>query len=158
MAIQDASLAARQLDDEMFMSASDLKAYMAKIEQAKTSEETTVHDLAQEAKRELVKRLSERIEITPQLIHAFLDRVKLAAERGEMELMISRFPVELCTDHGRAINNSEEGWPDTLTGVPRQAYEVWKDRFQPSGYKLSAMIVDWPKGFPGEVGMFLSWG
>jgi len=83
--------------------------------------------------------------------------VKLAAERGQSELMIGRFPVELCTDHGRAINNSEADWSETLTGLPRQAYEVFRDKLQPLGYHLKALIVEWPGGLPGEVGMFLSW-
>jgi hypothetical protein len=157
MAVQDASLAARELDDEVFMSASALKAYMAKVELAKMSAESVHHDDAARAKQELIKKLSERVEISPERLRAFLARVRLAAERGELELMIGRFPVELCTDHGRAINNNEPDWPDTLTGLPRSAYETWKDKLQPLGYHLSAMIVDWPGGLPGEVGMFLSW-
>jgi hypothetical protein len=153
----EASLASRQLDDDVFMSAADLKSYMAKVELAKMSTEIAAHDAAAQAKQELIKKLSEEVEITPERMHAFLSRVRLAAERGELELMIGRFPVELCTDHGRAINNSEADWPETLTGLPRSAYEAWKDKLQPLGYHLSAMIVDWPGGLPGEVGMFLSW-
>lgn len=132
------------------MSAADVKAYMAKVELAKMSKEMAVHDHADQARRELVKQMSQRIAFTPAQLHAFLGRVKLAAERGESELMIRRFPVELCTDHGRAINNSEADWPQTLTGRPQQAYEIL-------GYKLTAMIVEWPGGLPGDVGMFLSW-
>ncbi len=72
--------------------------------------------------------------------------------------MVMRFPSALCTDKGRAINNYEHGWPDTLIGRPRQAYELWHDRLQPAGYRLKAMIVDWPGGMPGDVGFFLEWG
>ena len=63
----------------------------------------------------------------------------------------------MCPDHGRAINQSEPGWPDTLTGVPRQVYDVWKETLQPLGYGLKAMIVEWPSGLPGEAGLFLTW-
>jgi hypothetical protein len=157
MATQDPSLATRQIDDEVFMSANDLKTYMAKVELAKMSQETAHHDQAEKAKQELIKKMSERVDMTPERIRAFLGRVKLAAERGQTELMIGRFPVELCTDHGRAINNSEAEWPETLTGLPRQAYEVFRDKLQPLGYHLKALIVEWPGGLPGEVGMFLSW-
>jgi len=114
MATQDASLSERQLDDDVFMSAADVKAYMAKVELVKMSKEMAVHDHADQARRELVKQMSQRIAFTPAQLHAFLGRVKLAAERGESELMIRRFPVELCTDHGRAINNSEADWPRPL--------------------------------------------
>ncbi len=68
-----------------------------------------------------------------------------------------RFPVALCSDHGRAINNGDADWPDSLTGRPRQAYEFWRDHVRPAGYRLKAMIIEWPGGMPGDVGMFLSW-
>ena len=68
-----------------------------------------------------------------------------------------RFPNTLCTDKGRAINNAEEGWPDSLTGRPRQAYELWRDHLRAGHYKLKAMVIDWPNGMPGDIGFFLSW-
>jgi hypothetical protein len=157
MATPDPSLAKRELDDEVFMSVQDLKKYMAEQEMAKTLETLAAHDRAAEAKKELIKKLSTRIEFTPERIRAFLGRVKMAAARGETELMIGRFPVELCTDRGRAINNVEKDWPDTLTGLPQQAFEIWRDHLHPLGYQLKAMIVDWPEGLPGEVGLFLAW-
>ena len=49
-------------------------------------------------------------------------------------------------------------WPETLTGRPRQAYEFWRDQLRPAGYRLKAMIVEWPGGLPGDVGFFLQWG
>jgi hypothetical protein len=153
----DTSLETRGLDDEAFMSVADLRKYMVKVELAKASQEEAAHDQAAQAKRELLEKLSQPMDMPPERIRAFLERVRMAAERGEMELMIGRFPVELCTDHGRAINMAEEGWPDTLTGVARQIYEVWKEHLQPLGYKLRALIVDWPQGFPGDVGLFLAW-
>jgi hypothetical protein len=72
--------------------------------------------------------------------------------------MVMRFPCELCTDKGRAINNAEAGWPETLIGRPRQAYEFWRNELQPAGYRLTAMIVEWPGGLPGDVGFYLGWG
>jgi len=77
---------------------------------------------------------------------------------GLTEVMVYRFPNSLCTDKGRAINNMDEDWPDTLTGRPRQAYEFWRDQLRPGGYRLRAMIVEWPGGLPGDVGFFLQWG
>src|SRR4029453_4581923 len=40
----------------------------------------------------------------------------------------------------------------------RQAYEFWRDQLRPAGYRLRAMIVEWPGGLPGDVGFFLRWG
>ena len=54
----------------------------------------------------------------------------------------------LCTDKGRSINNADKDWPETLTGRPRQAYEFWRDQLRPAGYRLKAMIVEWPGGLP----------
>ena len=45
-----------------------------------------------------------------------------------------------------ASTSQKPDWPDTLTGVPRQVYEVWKETLQPLGYGLKAEIVDWPTG------------
>jgi hypothetical protein len=151
------NLAQRGIEDEAFMSVADLKKYLADIEMARASKDFSAHDRAAEAKKEYLKKLSTPIEIGPERLRAFLGRVKAAAERGNSEMMIGRFPVELCTDDGRAINNSEKDWPNTLTGVPRQVFEVWQSQLQPLGYHLKAMIVEWPNNLPGEVGLFITW-
>lgn len=151
-----------KLGDESFMSAADLRTYMDKIALAKMNEAVEAMDHARHAKEELAKRLAEPIELTPQKLHelaeTLLVKMRAAAERGETEIMVMRFPNSLCTDHGRAINNAEPGWPETLTGRPRQAYEIWRDHLKSAGYGLSALIVEWPNDMPGDVGMYLTWG
>jgi hypothetical protein len=152
----------RKLDDETFMSAEQLRGYMDALMAAKVSKELDAMDRADGAKKQLIKALMTPIELTEEKLKEILKplqfKLRKAAERGEAELMVMRFPNELCTDKGRAINNAEAGWPDTLTGRPRQAYELWRDRLQSAGYRLTATIVDWPGGLPGDVGFFLSWG
>ena len=96
-------------------------------------------------------------EIHPDVFERVSRVVKGAAERGEREVLAIRFPSEYCTDHGRAINNFESGWPDTLTGFARRAYEFWQKELEPRGYKLRAQIMDFPGGVPGDVGIFLRW-
>lgn len=149
------------LGDESFMSADDLRTYMQEVEQSKLSKELAAMDREEQARAELVKTLSTPLDVTPELLHTIaqnlINKMKIAAQRGETEIMVMRFPNALCTDKGRAINNAEEGWPDTLTGRPRQAFELWRDYLRPAHYKLKAMIVDWPHGMPGDVGFFLSW-
>ena len=149
------------LGDESFMSADDLRAYMMEIETAKLSKEISAMDRADKARAELIKTLSQPMDLSPETLHEIaqnlMTKIRLAAQRGETEIMVMRFPNVLCTDKGRAINNAEEGWPDTLTGRPRQAYELWRDHLRQGHYKLKAMIVDWPNGMPGDVGFFLSW-
>lgn len=150
-----------ELGDESFMSAADLRGYMDKVAAARADEAVEAIDRARHAKDNLAKTLAQPIELTKQKIEEItqnlLVKLRAAAERGETEIMVMRFPNSLCEDHGRAVNNAESSWPETLTGRPRQAYELWRDHLKHAGYGLSAMIVDWPNGMPGDVGMFLTW-
>jgi hypothetical protein len=83
--------------------------------------------------------------------------VQRAVSNGQTEVQVYRFPNQLCTDHGRAINQQEPGWEKTLTGLPKEMYEFWDRRLRPLGYKLRFQIVDWPDGLPGDVGITLKW-
>ncbi|MFT0859842.1 hypothetical protein [Ancylobacter sp. G4_0304] len=152
----------RPLGDESFMTAEDLRNYMDQVALARANEAVEAMEKADKAKQELAKTLAQPLDLTPARIAEIeqnvLVKLRAAAERGETEMMVMRFPNTLCTDHGRAINNSLDGWPDTLTGRPRQAYELWRDLLKPKGFGLAAMIVEWPRGMPGDVGFFLTWG
>jgi hypothetical protein len=83
--------------------------------------------------------------------------VQRAVSNGQTEVQVYRFPNQLCTDHGRAINQQEPGWEKTLTGLPKEMYEFWGRRLRPLGYKLKVQIVDWPGGMPGDIGITLKW-
>jgi hypothetical protein len=96
-------------------------------------------------------------EIHPQVFERVSRVVKGAAERGEREVLLFRFPSAYCTDGGRAINNYEIDWPKTLTGFAKRAHEFWQKEFEPKGYKMGAQIMDFPGGVPGDVGIFLRW-
>jgi hypothetical protein len=96
-------------------------------------------------------------EIHPDVAERVSKVVRGAAERGEREVLALRFSSEYCTDGGRAINNFEPDWPNTLTGFAKRAYEFWQKEFEPQGYKLRVQILDFPGGMPGDVGLFLRW-
>ncbi len=83
--------------------------------------------------------------------------VERAVKNGQTEVLVLRFPHELCTDHGRAINQAEAGWDKTLTGQPRELYAFWDKYLRPRGYRLRVQILDFPRGMPGDVGVTLSW-
>jgi hypothetical protein len=83
--------------------------------------------------------------------------IERAVSNGLTEVQVYRFPNQLCTDRGRAIIQQEKGWEDTLTGVPKEIFELWKRHFRDRGYKLKVQIVDYPGGVPGDVGMTLAW-
>ena len=158
----DEARAKQELGDETFMSAADLRTYMTEMQMAKAMKSVDGMDKAGQAREALIKRLAEPIDLTPErlkeIVQPLKAKLRLAAERGETELMVMRFPNSLCSDKGRAINNADETWPETLTGRPRQAYELWRDQLKNAGFKLSAMIIEWPGGLPGDVGFFLKWG
>jgi hypothetical protein len=83
--------------------------------------------------------------------------IRRAANNGLTEIEVGRFPSQLCTDRGRAINQMEPGWEETLTGLPKELLEFWRQYLKPQGYKLRAQIVDFPGGVPGDFGISLSW-
>lgn len=154
--------AQQELGDETFMSAADLRTYMSEMQMAKASKSLEGMDRAEKARQDLIKRMAEPIDLTPERLKEILQplrsKLRAAAERGQTELMVMRFPNALCSDHGRAINNGDPSWPETLSGRPRQAYELWRDQLRDAGFRLSAMIIEWPGGLPGDVGFFLKWG
>jgi hypothetical protein len=156
---QRSSDSAQELGDETFMSATELRNYMVQTVMAKASKD--VGSLAGKARDELIKSLSQPVMVTPEKIaevkRRVLGQLRTAAEKGDKEVLVMRFPNSLCTDKGRALNNMEKDWPSTLIGRPLQAFEFWRDHLQPQGYGLKAMIVDWPQGMPGDIGLFLTW-
>lgn len=83
--------------------------------------------------------------------------IERAVTNGLTEVLVMRFPNNLCTDNGRAINQQEPGWEKTLTGLPKELFEFWERQLRPLGYKIRFQIIDWPGGMPGDVGITLKW-
>jgi membrane carboxypeptidase/penicillin-binding protein len=150
-----------ELGDETFMSADNLRTYMANMGVTKAAKEVAAMAKADAARQELIRIMNEKVDLTPakvtEMKQNLVAKIRSAAERGETEMMVMRFPNSLCSDKGRAINNAEAGWPESLTGRPRQAYEFWRDHLKEANYRLTAMVVDWPAGLPGDIALFVSW-
>lgn len=149
------------LGDETLMKADELRTYMVEMEMAKAKQAVSQMDVADKARKEFMAKLAKPVELTPEFLKevktTLAGKVRRAAESGQTEVMVMRFPSDLCTDRGRAINNNDPDWPASLTGRPLQAFELWRDHLRAGGYKLKAMIIEWPGGLPGDVGFFLSW-
>ena len=96
-------------------------------------------------------------EVTPQGIERFNAWVRRAAEQGQSEIQILRFPSQYCTDHGRAINNFDEDWPRTLTGFAEKVYAAYLEYLKPQEYTIRAQILNYPDGGLGEVGLYIGW-
>jgi hypothetical protein len=131
----------QELGDETFMSAEDLRNYMTEMQMAKATNSVDGMDRAGKAREELIKRLAEPLDLTPERLKEILEplqaKLRAAAARGQTELMVMRFPNTLCTDKGRALNNADPTWPETLTGRPRQAYELWRDQLRAASNGLA---------------------
>ncbi len=81
-----------------------------------------------------------------------------AATHGETEWLVLRFPNQLCSDGGRAINTALPDWPATLQGETAELYLRWERELKPAGFGQSAHVLEFPDGMPGDIGLFLVWG
>jgi hypothetical protein len=135
---------------------SDLKKIADELETLKVKEALEQRRKEENEEAKLRQDFMER-EIRPEGLERFNNAVRRAAEQGHREIQIVRFPSEYCTDHGRAINNFEDGWPDTLTGFARKVYDAYAQHLAPNGYKMRAQILNYPDGGLGEVGLYIGW-
>jgi hypothetical protein len=139
-------------------SATDLRRRMAEREAAKAAEEMRHLKEQEEKQKTVMEEFRKAPERTPeQLMQLVTQLVDRAAERGQSEVQIYRFPNSLCTDRGRRINNAEPEWDKTLEGRPKLAYEFWHEHLAPLGFHLKAQVLEYPGGMPGDIGFFLTW-
>jgi hypothetical protein len=134
----------------------DLKRIADDVEMAKAREALEKNRKIDHERNEFRDAFMSR-EVQPEVFERLSRLVKGAAERGEHEVMVLRFPSAFCTDGGRAINNFEPEWPQTMTGFARKAHEFYEKELAHLGYKVRAQIMDYPGGVPGDVGLFLRW-
>lgn len=80
-----------------------------------------------------------------------------AVKNGKYEALVYSFPSALCTDSGRAINSADPQWTETLQGKAKQFYQRYLEIAKPQGYRLKAMVINFPGGIPGDIGFFLNW-
>jgi hypothetical protein len=145
--------------DDLLPKAADCKKKVAEIEGEKASQWMLEQSAKAAEKKALMDELSKPSGVSDEeRMKRATVIIKRAVEKGLIEIEAFRFPNQLCTDGGRAINQQEPGWENTLTGLPKELYQFWKRYLQPRGYKLKCQIVDWPDGKPGDVGMTVSWG
>ena len=138
------------------LSVKDLKQIADAKETAKLQEILARRKKEDDEEKRARQDFMER-EIRPDGIERFNGWVRRAAEQGQSEIEILRFPSQYCSDHGRAINNLEAGWPDTLTGVARKGYDAYVQHLQGQGYTIRAQILNYPDGGLGEVGIYIGW-
>ena len=146
------------VSDKGLFSAKDLMRAVAEHENAKAAEAMQRKKKEEEERKAVHDSFMKPAERSDDKIMERVMRLcQSAASSGHTQVLAYRFPSDLCTDGGRAINNAERGWESTLTGRPKYAYEFWANKLKPQGFKLKAEVLEYPGGMPGDIGFILSW-
>jgi hypothetical protein len=144
--------------DDLLPKARDVLLKVAEAEAAKADERRRAAAAAAAEKKALIDQLSKPSGLSEdEKIKRAAAVIERAVKNGLTEVQVYRFPNAMCTDRGRAINQAEPGWENTLTGIPKEIFQLWKDHLQPRGYKIRYQIIDFPGGIPGDIGVVLSW-
>jgi hypothetical protein len=119
-------------------SAADIRRRMAEREAARAAEELRHSDEQKQKQKAVMEEFQKPLDgSSEQLMKTVMQLVSHAADSGQTEVQVYRFPNVMCSDRGRRINNSEPNWETTLHGQPEFAYEFWRDhkaaRLPPQG-------------------------
>jgi len=143
---------------DMLPTAKDVMKKLALAEAEEASKEAKKFAKIEAEKKALLDKLSAPSGISDEeAIRRAVRIIEGAVKNGLTEVRVYRFPNTMCTDKGRAINQQEKGWEQTLSGVPGEIYGLWDRHFRAKGYKLRAEIIDFPGGVPGDCALTLSW-
>ncbi len=127
--------------------------------QHKLSEMERENKLKERAEKEHAKFADEffREHVSEKEREAIRSIVAQAVRDGKMEALVYSFPSDFCSDSGRAINSGQPDWPETLQGKAKELYDSFMKVAKPKGYRLKAMVINFPGGVPGDIGLFLNW-
>jgi hypothetical protein len=148
---------ATEMDDAL-PTALDCRKMSAEMEAEKAAEFMRKRAAAEAEKKELLDRLAKPSGVSDEeRMKRAGAIIKRAVSNGLTEVEVGRFSNKLCTDSGRAVNQQEPGWEDTLTGLPKELHQFWKTHLEPRGYRVKYQIADWPNGMPGDISITLMW-
>jgi len=149
----------RDIIDDLIPTAKEIQRQAA-IREAEKADEHLRHATAGDAeKRTLIEKLSKPSGLSEdEKVMLASTVIQRAVRNGLSEVQVYRFPNTLCTDRGRAINQQESGWEKTLTGIPREIFQLWSDYLKPRGYRIKYQIAEFPGGMPGDISIVIAWG
>jgi len=142
---------------EDHMEAADFRHAVEGFEEQETQKLAEVRRAATERLRLKLDELLDQ-HVSDAQWRDLLRKAHSAAEQGEKEFLLLRFPSQLCSDGGRMINVPDPGWPASLRGEAAEIYKRWDRDLRPHGFHLTAQILDFPDGIPGDAGLTLLWG
>ncbi len=112
--------------DGVLPRAADAALRVAEAEEANAAERKRAAEAAEAEKKALIQELQKPPGLSPdEKLKRAAAIIERAIKGGKTEVQVFRFPNELCTDRGRAINQREPGWENTLTGIPKDMYQNW---------------------------------
>ncbi len=139
------------------LSVNDFRHLVARHVDRLISDRRRQREIADEQRRHNL-RLMIDTHISEKGWNGVVHAAREAAERGETEFLLLRFPSTLCSDGGRAVNAPDPEWPRTLRGAAAEMYLRWERELRPRGFHILARVLDFLDGLPGDIGLFLSWG
>jgi hypothetical protein len=144
--------------DDLLPTAKEIQKQAAIKEAEMADKEARAAAAAEAEKRALIEKLGKPSGLSEEeKVQLASSVIRRAVRNGLSEVQVYRFPNILCTDKGRAINQMESGWEKTLTGIPKEIFQLWTDYLKPRGYRISYQIIDFPGGMPGDIGITISW-
>jgi hypothetical protein len=144
--------------DDLLPTAKEIRKQAAIKEAEKADQAARAAAAAEAEKRALIEKLSKPSGLSEEeKVQLASSVIRRAVQNGLREVQVYRFPNILCTDKGRAINQMEPGWEKTLTGIPKEIFQLWTDYLKPRGYRISYQIIDFSGGVPGDIGITISW-
>jgi CBS domain-containing protein len=143
--------------DKARIPADDFRVLVKDFERGEIRHHEAERRAAAERRQQAVAEMIDH-HVDDESWRTMLHNARQAAEHGQTELMLLRFPSQLCSDRGRAVNEAEADWPATLRGEPAELYLRWERDLKPNGFHLAARVLDYPGGMPGDIGLFLIWG
>jgi hypothetical protein len=144
--------------DDLLPTAKEIQKQAALKEAEKADADARRLAAAEAEKRALIDKLSKPSGLSEdEKVRLASTVIQRAMRNGLTEVQVYRFPNSLCTDRGRAINQMEAGWENTLTGMAKEIYQLWADYLRPRGYRIRYQVIDFPGGVPGDIGITVSW-
>ena len=143
--------------DEAVPLMADFQGLVSDFKRHECEQREALRQALTERRRQTVAELIDQ-HISGEKWRTLLHQAREAAHRGQTQLMLLRFPNELCSDGGRAINVGEPGWASTLRGAAAEVYLRWQRELKPHGFHLTASVLEFPDGMLGDIGLFLAWG
>jgi hypothetical protein len=144
--------------EETLPSAADLDEVVETTAKRKEEDQRRLDREAEQRKKAEIEALRRPVTISEDEIKDLVRKFRQAAEQGLSEYVIFSFAAELLDDRGRAINNFDPEWPNTLAGAARGYYNAWERYLRDKGYKIRAQVSDFDEdGLIQEISLIIAW-